>query len=466
MKKAIFKNFIIILILALVLSGSIFSLVISDVLSDKKKENMLNILRIMDQALEYEKDLKPQVDNLIIKMNHNKTRFTIMDIGGNVLVDSQVSDHIDMENHIERKEVQQALKDGYGSARRRSDTLGKSMLYVSYMSNQGDYILRFSMPFSGFTDYLLILLPSILMSLGIALIISLILANRFSGSITKPLYEISEELLKLKEDNPEFSFKPYEYSELNLIGDTTKRMADAVKESIKKIEFEKMIRQEFFSNASHELKTPITSIKGYIELLENNMATNEDMKKEFMARVKKEAQNMSGLINDILMISRLETKEAEVIITEVRICPLVTDLISSLKPLAAENEVTIEMNCQPLVMNVNYGHMNELFSNLIINAIKYNRPGGKVRILVTKEGQQVIIIVEDTGVGIPEESKQRIFERFYRVDKGRSKKMGGTGLGLSIVKHIVNYYNGSIELYSKLGKGSKFTIRIPTNIQA
>ena len=222
-----------------------------------------------------------------------------------------------------------------------------------------------------------------------------------------------------------------------------------------------MIRQEFFTNASHELKTPITSIKGYIELLENGMATDENMKMEFMARIKKEAQNMASLINDILMISRLETKEAEITITEVRICPLINELIESLKPLAVENEVTIEMSCKPIVLMVNYGQMRELFNNLITNAIKYNKPKGKVKITATIEGKDAIFIVEDTGVGIPEESKQRVFERFYRVDKGRSKKMGGTGLGLSIVKHIVNYYNGSIELKSKLGEGSKFTVRIP-----
>ena len=307
------------------------------------------------------------------------------------------------------------------------------------------------------------LLPAILLSLGISLIVSIILGNRFSRSITKPLYEISEELLKINEDNSNLSFRNYEYYELNLIANTTKQMADAIRESMKKIEFEKMVRQEFFANVSHELKTPITSIRGYIELLENGMATDEKMKKEFMARIKKESQNMANLINDILMISRLETKEAEVIISEVRICPIVNDLIASLKPLASENNISIDINCKPIILKANEGQIKELFNNLIVNAIKYNKPGGKVNITVSKEGNDAIFIVEDTGVGIPEESKARVFERFYRVDKGRSKKIGGTGLGLSIVKHIVNYYNGSIKLESELGRGSKFTIRIPLN---
>ncbi|TAH68323.1 MAG: GHKL domain-containing protein [Anaerolineaceae bacterium] len=462
MKRAIFKNFIIILVLALLLSGSIFSIVISNILSKNTRQNMLNMLHIIDQTLEYDADLKAQVDELNLIYESNKaTRLTIMDISGYVLADSNVSDHMSMENHIERDEVEEALRNGNGWSRRKSDTLNMSMLYVSYLSEVGDYILRIAMPFSGLMDYVIILLPAIFLSLGVTLIISMILANKFSRSITKPLYEISEELLKLQENNPEFSFNPYEYYELNLIADTTKRMADAVRESMKKIEFEKIIRQEFFTNASHELKTPITSIRGYIELLENGMATDDNMKKEFMVRIKKEAQNMTSLINDILMVSRLETKEAEVNITEVRICPLVNEIIASLKPLAAENEVTIEMSCKPIALKANYDQMRELFNNLLTNAIKYNKPNGKVKIIITMEGKDAIFIVEDTGVGIAEESKQRIFERFYRVDKGRSKKMGGTGLGLAIVKHIVNYYNGQIELDSKVGRGSKFTVRIP-----
>jgi two-component system phosphate regulon sensor histidine kinase PhoR len=461
MKRAIFKNFIVVLVLALLLSGSIFSVVISNILLKNTRQNMLNLLHIMDETIDYDADLNSQIDILNILYESSKARITILDIKGNVLADSDVSDYINMENHIEREEVQQALREGNGSARRKSDTLNISMLYVSYMSRQGGYILRIAMPFSGILDYVPILLPAILLSLGVTLIISLVLASRFSRSITKPLYEISEELLKLKENNPEFSFRPYEYYELNLIADTTKRMADAVRDSMKKIDFERIIRQEFFTNASHELKTPITSLKGYIELLENGMATDENMKLEFMTRIKKEAQNMASLINDILMISRLETKEAEVTITDVRICPLINELIASLKPLADEHSVKIEMSCKPIAIKANYGQMRELFNNLIINAIKYNKPNGKVMITIAKERDEAIFIVEDTGVGIPDESKQRVFERFYRVDKGRSKKMGGTGLGLAIVKHIVNYYNGTIELNSKVNIGSKFTVKIP-----
>jgi two-component system phosphate regulon sensor histidine kinase PhoR len=153
--------------------------------------------------------------------------------------------------------------------------------------------------------------------------------------------------------------------------------------------------------------------------------------------------------------------EAEVVMSEVRICPLVKEVCNTLQPLAKEYQVTLSMNCRPISIIANVQQLRELFSNLITNAIKYNKPEGKVYVTVTTEGNDVVIVVEDTGVGIPEDAKQRVFERFYRVDKGRSKKVGGTGLGLSIVKHIVGFYNGTIELESKLMEGTRFTIHLP-----
>lgn len=461
MKKAIFQRFIMIVILALILSGSIFGAAISKIILDRTEENMLYSVRIADHSLDYEEDLKTQVDRLKEVPGNEATRFTVIDLDGKVLADSDVGDSSTMQNHKNREEIKEALQSGVGYATRKSDTLNRSMLYVASKSSKGEYIIRMAVPFSGMNQYFGLLIPAILISIGITLVISTILANRFSRSVTKPLNEIAGEMLKLKEENPEFHFNQYQYDEMNVIATTTMQMSKAVNESMKRIEFEKMVRQEFFSNASHELKTPLTSIRGYVELLENDMVANEKMKKDFLLRIKRETANMTNLINDILMISRLETKEAEVILSEVRLCPLVKEVCASLEPLAKEYQVEMSMNCRPLTMYANTQQLRELFNNLLTNAIKYNRPEGKVKVTVTAEPNEIIIMVEDTGVGIPEDAKQRIFERFYRVDKGRSKKVGGTGLGLSIVKHIVNFYNGSIEVESKLMQGTKFTVRLP-----
>lgn len=461
MKKAIFQRFIVILSLALILSGSIFSVAISEILFDKMEKDMLYSVRIADHGIDYKEDIKGQLDRLKQITGIEKARFTVIALNGKVVADSDVKDSSAMQNHKERKEVRDALNNGVGYATRNSVTLKESMFYVAIMSENKQFIVRMAVPFSGIRQYVWTLIPAFLVSIGMTLIVSMILANRFARSVTRPLKEIAEEMLKLKEDNPEFHFKHYNYEEMNVIADTTMQMSVAVKESMRRIEFERLIRQEFFSNASHELKTPLTSVRGYIELLENDMATNEKMKKDFLARIKMETDNMTNLINDILMISRLETKEAEVILSDVRLCPLVREVCNSLQPLAKEYQVTLTMNCRPISMYANVNQLRGLFSNLISNAIKYNKPDGKVLVIVSSEGKEVVIIVEDTGVGIPEEAQPRVFERFYRVDKGRSKKVGGTGLGLSIVKHIVGYYNGTIELESKLGEGTRFTVRLP-----
>ena len=246
-----------------------------------------------------------------------------------------------------------------------------------------------------------------------------------------------------------------------MIADTTMKMSRNVKEYLSQIEKEKQIRQEFFSNASHELKTPITSIQGYAELLESGMIQDENMKLDFARRIKKEAENMTGLINDILMISRLEAKDAEVVFSSVRISVLLDDILDSLKPLAAQCQVFLHADCQPITIEANPQQMKELLNNLITNAVKYNRPGGQVWVQIREQGDAMVVRVKDNGMGIPADSLDRIFERFYRVDKGRSRKQGGTGLGLSIVKHIVSFYRGTIRVSSEIDKGSEFVVELP-----
>lgn len=310
-------------------------------------------------------------------------------------------------------------------------------------------------------NYLVLVFPLFFITFIISSLIAYFLAVRFTKTITEPIKEISREMLKIKEDNPEFNFTKYRYDEFNQIPSTIIKESEEVSAILEKLNFEKRVRQEFFSNASHELKTPITSIKGYTELLESDMDFDENTKKDFLSRIKKETENMASLINDILMISKLETKEVEVSIEEIRLYPLVRELVKSFTPLARSLDIKVKIDCRPLVIYANPGQIKELIGNLLSNAIKYNRQGGLVTITTYTQDNSLVIMVEDTGMGIPKESLNRIFERFYRVDKGRSKRIGGTGLGLSIVKHIAAYYGGNIQLESELNKGTKIIIMIP-----
>lgn len=461
MKQAIFMKFIQIILVVLVLSSSIFYIASSSALLKNSRKDMRYTLKAMDEVLNYSGNIEEEIGELKQTLSENHSRFTVIRLDGTVAADTEEVTVASLDNHGEREEVKEALTQGEGTSRRYSNTLKENMLYVAIRSSKADYILRMAIPYTGMKEYLMLLLPAVWLSFLAAIMYSAFSADSFAESITRPLKEISQEMLKVNGDYTDLSFETYQYPEINIIAETTTRMSRNVKEYLSQIEREKQIRQEFFSNASHELKTPITSVQGYAELLENGIIQDEEQKADFIKRIKKEAGNMDNLINDILMISRLETKEAEILRSDVRLSILVEDIIESLEPLAASHEVLMHMDCKPICIYANGQQMKELIGNLISNAVKYNKPGGEVWITVTEEDRNVVIRVKDNGMGIPKESLGRIFERFYRVDKGRSKKQGGTGLGLSIVKHIVHFYQGTITVQSVLDVGTEFTVRIP-----
>ena len=463
MRKAILERFIFVLLAALCINSVIFYIASRNTILNTTGKDMLYTLEMLDQTLDYEGDLSHQVQRMEAFTAGNPSRVTLIRTDGTVVSDSD-ADPSELDNHLSRKEVVQALDKGNGSARRYSHTLKKELLYVAYKSARSDMIIRVSVPYSGATEYLTMLLPAALFSFLAALVCALVVSKRFVDSVTRPLSNIAAEMSKVrgdyKGDYTELHFEKCQYPELNVIAETTMEMSKNVKDYLNRIDKEKQIRQEFFSNASHELKTPITSIQGYAELMESGMVQDENMKMDFIKRIKKEAINMAGLINDILMISRLEAKDAEVVVSDVRISVLLDEITDSLKPAAASGQVFIHCDCQPLCIKANPQQMKELLSNLVSNAVKYNRSGGQVWVNIREKGEDLVIRVRDNGVGIPQESLDRIFERFYRVDKGRSRKQGGTGLGLSIVKHIVNFYHGTIRVTSQLEEGTEFIVTI------
>lgn len=222
------------------------------------------------------------------------------------------------------------------------------------------------------------------------------------------------------------------------------------------------MRQEFFSNASHELKTPITSIGGFAELLQAGIVRDEEQERAYIARIQQESKRMAGLIEDILRISRLESGREMEERTEVDMTKLCRDICEGLLPQAAKSGVTLELQAESCVYYADKRQMDELCRNLIDNAVKYNRPGGRVAVTLKQEEKGMRLVVADTGIGIPMESHNRVFERFYRVDKGRSGKVGSTGLGLSIVKHIVAANKGEISLQSREGVGTTVTVTLPS----
>ena len=216
------------------------------------------------------------------------------------------------------------------------------------------------------------------------------------------------------------------------------------------------LRREFSANVSHELKTPLTTIYGNVEMLESGMVKLADTAK-FYTKIKDEAARLIALIEDIIMLSRLDESSGEIGVEDVDLAAVAAEVIQSLAPKSKGQDVAISVSGR-VTLPANHSQMTELLYNLIDNAIKYNKPGGSVDVEISAVQGGARITVSDTGIGIPQEAQSRVFERFYRVDKSRSKKTGGTGLGLAIVKHIALAYGGTVELQSRTGNGTVITI--------
>ncbi|MCX7614882.1 MAG: ATP-binding protein [Clostridiales bacterium] len=219
------------------------------------------------------------------------------------------------------------------------------------------------------------------------------------------------------------------------------------------------IRREFVTNASHELKTPITAIKGFAELLSKGIVTDPNVTKDYLDRIKNESDRITNIIEDILKLSELDEGKELHAKEKIDLLPLAEEVIANLTPQAEMKQLTVQTFGSGYTVLAEREDMSRLLTNLIENAIKYNVEGGTVEVTVDKAENGGFICVKDSGIGIPEKDIPRVFERFYRVDKGRSRKVSGTGLGLSIVKHVAAKYGAEIELKSKVLQGSQFTIR-------
>lgn len=221
------------------------------------------------------------------------------------------------------------------------------------------------------------------------------------------------------------------------------------------------MRRDFVANVTHELKTPLTSIRGYVELLSSGRR-DEQTARQFYEIIEIEAQRLANLIDDLLELSSIEQAVDRPKAEPAAIAPVVREVFEQVAPMAQKSDVLLESDVpDDLTVTMTHKHLQELLMNLTDNAVKYNRAGGRVTVCARREGGSTVLTVSDTGIGIPPESVERIFERFYRVDKGRSRELGGTGLGLSIVKHIVGLYEGTVRVDSTLGVGTTFTVRLP-----
>ena len=545
-------------------------------------ENDYNNYRFIDYdslCKTYAKTINERNDG-INKYNLSSVRITIIGYDGAVLGESDTNVK-DMANHLDRKEVQEALSGNEGTAQRTSNTLGYTYIYVTIPVKDMGIIVRVSIPLNKLNSINIAFLCYTIIGLLVGLLFTMLLAVKLSHIITDPIYklisiskEISRGNYKKRVDinsNDEIGQLAATFNEMadkldstlsdvmnknirvdtvinsmssgiiavdnkgkiilintiacNIfgvhhgpgiigknIGDITRNikinsyMNETISNNVQLMEelslstssnSEKIyriytspiksvepgnlnsggiialnditalkkleqMRTEFVSNVSHELKTPLTSIRGFVETLKSGAIEDTEIAAHFLDIIDIEAERLYILINDILQLSEIEAMRKDENVSQHYLKDILSEVMLILENAASKKNIKLEVNCNPNIeILANKDRIKQMLINLIDNAIKYNFENGTVFINAEKLSGKLVISIKDTGIGIPEAHQSRIFERFHRVDKGRSRNMGGTGLGLSIVKHIVNLYSGDIRVISEPGKGSEFIIQLP-----
>ena len=369
------------------------------------------------------------------------TRVTQISRDGDVLYDTS-RDEESLENHSQRQEVKEAIATGEGEDVRMSDTIGEEMYYYAVLLDDGT-VLRVSKAMDSLIWTALNVLPVVGGLAILMIIIAYFLAKWQTKRLIKPIIQLDLE-------------HPLD----NSIYEELTPLLEAMDRQNKEKEAVSNMRKEFSANVSHELKTPLTSISGYAEIMKNGMVRPEDIPL-FSERIYKEARRLIHLVEDIIKLSKLDEESVELEKENVDLFEMTREIISRLSPQAAQKNIRMELTGESVSCYGIRQILDEMIYNVCENAVKYNIEGGRVSAWVgnTLDGPKVS--VTDTGIGIPKEHHERIFERFYRVDKSHSKERGGTGLGLSIVKHGALLHGAKVTVDSMPGRGTRIEMLFP-----
>lgn len=397
-------------------------------------------LRVVESVVENQ---LAQDDDTAFISNHidKNVRITLVAKDGTVIADSQESAN-KLGNHLNRQEIQQAIKNGEATVTRHSDTQGKKIYYFAKQLDNGN-VLRVSTEAKSigkfFSDYIIYIFLCIIVVIVAAVFVSM----GITKSIVKPITQLGQSLDNIDKFKSDEELKP---------------LVDALLQQKKKQKMLDKQKKQFTANVSHELKTPLTSIAGYAELIETGMAKPEDIK-PFAGVIRKQALRLVSLSEDIIQLSQLEESDDEDMSFEsVNLYEIAQRCVEALNINAINKCVTLNLTGEECYIRGKAQLVEELVYNLCDNAIRYNKENGNVTVTVTPLEKGASVSVKDTGIGIPKKYQERIFERFFRVDKSRSKATGGTGLGLAIVKHITQLHDAKLEISSEEGKGTEIIV--------
>lgn len=435
MKKKLNARFMLIAAIAIVATAAcaiilFYSILIEQIFEDLKANAHVVALMGASDIAENENE----------QLAGDGLRITLVNEAGEVLYDSQ-EDEAGMENHKARPEIALAFSEGEGRGMRRSATSLKHTFYYATLLSDGN-VLRVGKT-SDSIYHLRLRMMFLIAAVGVVVFaVCVFFAKRLTKRIVAPIEKLASNITLVDEGEV--------YEEMQPFVATIKQQHIDILNHAK-------LRQEFTANVSHELKTPLTAISGYAELIASGM-TNETDTKHFADEIHRGAERLQRLINDILKLSELDDESLKLEFEPLDLYELGRNCMAQMQLPAQKHEVAIALEGEPTVINGSKTLLEELFYNLCSNAVRYNRPGGIVTMWIGMENSRPVFCIKDTGIGIPKEHQERIFERFYRVDKSRSKSTGGTGLGLAIVKHIVAQHDAQLELKSEENIGTEIRI--------
>ena len=438
MKKKINIRFIMIAALAIVVTALSAVLVYYNILKEqvfgdlKAYAHVIELLNIDDLAAGIEKDPYNPIDDDL--------RITLIGAEGEVLYESLLNKD-EMDNHNERPEIIEAREKGEGEAIRYSATSGTHTFYYAERLQNGN-VLRIGRDSVSVNRIMVNTLVIVLVIALCILFVCMGISHYLTKKLVEPIEKLATNIMLVDENNVYEEIRPF---------------VNTIKEQHVNIINNAQLRQEFTANVSHELKTPLTAISGYAELIGNGMTGKEDTIR-FSNEIHSNANRLLSLINDIIKLSELDEADHQMEMEKIDLYKLAENCVQMMQVTAEKQGIRLTLQGESAMVMANKGLMDEVFYNLCSNAIRYNKPGGSVTVTVGTKDERPFLSVADTGIGIPKECQERVFERFYRVDKSRSKSTGGTGLGLAIVKHIVAQHNAALHLDSELDEGTTIEI--------
>jgi signal transduction histidine kinase len=392
-------------------------------------------------------------------------RITVVDEQGKVLGDSE-REPAEMENHAGRLEIAEALKTGFGQSTRFSDTLGYNMKYVAVRVGRGDDILgvvRFALPLSRVQLEIRTIYRVVLWGAAASVAVALTVAYFVSRSITLPIRYMKETAERIAKGDFTPRVRIKSRDELGELANSLNAMADELQQKMEDLSRMDQVRTDFVANVSHELKTPLTLIKGYTETLQGESMDDKAKASRFVSIIKEHSDRLGHIVDDLLSLGELESSKGNIDRSQFDLKKLVDDISLGFGHALASRKLALTVKSQGDDFSIcaDRDKIEQVLVNLIDNAIKYTAQSGQIELSVIERDAEIHIKVRDTGIGIAKEHLDRIFERFYRADKARSRELGGTGLGLSIAKHIVLAHNGRISAESEPGKGTAITVTLP-----